>query len=670
MERSDEIPVARENENEEVRRRRVHELLGRPLADSMGILAAALGDESWRVRREAIEVIVSSSPGIGQVTALVELLRDDDNAGLRNATAEAIMRIGASALPALIPYLDDIDHDVRKFVVDALASIGGHEVFDGLVRALDDEDVNVASAAAEGLGASGMKAAVTPLLRALEEHQHDFFRYNVLEALGKVGIPAPLPQIIRDLVSKEMLRRGVYECLGRIGGDEAAAGILLEGALSVMPSIRGAAIASLSLLLQHLDEPAKGRVIRQMRESADNGLLDNLFMAFAGDDRELAGHVVRIIALIADLRGVPVLLNSLSDERMLPIAIKALLQMGKQALDQAVVRYHLADEQERAAICFFIGQLGHNSETVNSLIEQSLDDISTDIRKNAVIAVGKLASVELLSRVTDLLDDESRSVRDAALQTLRLRSACDRGLILDKAMQMMASDLAERRKASSLLFAALDDAENLSRLIKDVEPDVREAAVRAVGRMKLPGTCSLLVMALVDEVDDVRIAAAESLGSCNNCAAVGPLRLALEDSDPWVQAAAIRSLVSIGGRNVIADVMSLWKSGDTVTQLACLDVLEQIGNQEEMSTLLEGMEQHDTEVLKGVIELMGSRAPDLLVPSIDRILSHRDWDVRMSALKACTLLPPEGMEGRLRSLLEKEQNDLVKQEIIQMLDKG
>lgn len=670
MSKSEEYPGFRDVENEEARRRIVHELLGKPLSSSMHIISAALGDGCWRVRREAIEVLVSAAPCAADLGMLVELLRDDENVGLRNATAEAVMRIGSSAVPALLPYLDDNDPDVRKFVVDVLSVICVPEVLDGLVRALDDQDVNVASAAAEGLGTCGQKGAVAHLLRALEEHHHDFFRFNVLAALGKIGVPAPLPQIIRELASKEILRRAVYECLGRIGGDEAAAEILLEGALSCMPSSREAAISSLSLLLQHLDEPAKGNVIKRICEAAESGLLDNLATVFSTHDTELAGHVVRILSVMADLRAVPVLLKALSDERLSSNALKILKSLGKPALDQAIVRFASAGEEERTAICFFIGQFAHNSEAVNTLIDDCLADFSPDVRRNAAIAVGRLASVDLLSKVTNLLDDESNSVRDAALDTLRLRSACDRGLIFDKARQMLASDLAERRKAASLLFAAIDDSENLSILIKDVDPEVREAAVRAVGRMKLPSTCMLLVMALVDEVDDVRIAAAESLGSCRECNAVPPLRLALEDTEPWVQAAAIRSLVTIAGNNVINDVMDLWKKGEVVTQLACLACLDQIGDDLSMVLVADGMESLDSEVMKGVIELLSKQATAILIPHLDNLLSHSDWDVRMSALKACVILPQGEVEMRLNLALEHEQHDLVRQEMIQMLGRG
>ena len=654
-------------ENEELRRRRVHQLMGRPLSESMEIVSAALGDESWRVRREAIEVLVSSNPGVEQVRSLVELLRDDENAGLRNATAEAVMRIGSAAVPALLPYLDDGDHDVRKFVVDALSAIGGEDVLEGLVRALDDPDVNVASAAAEGLGTCGMKSAVKPLLRALEEHQHEFFRFNVLEALGKVGVPAPLPPIIRELASREILRRGVYECLGRIGGDEAAAEILLEGALSPMPSSRYAAIASLSSLIQNLDEPVKGNVVRRISSQLEEGLMDTLSSAFSSGGRVISGHVVRIMSATSRLSCVPILIRALNDEMMMPVALKSLLTIGGPALEVAMARFPEADDEERAAICFLIGKMGVNSDAVNRLVEECLEDPCPEIRMNAAIAVGRLACVDLLSRVTDLLEDDSQSVRDAALETLRLRSACDRGLISEKALNMLGSEVVERRKSASLLFAAIDDTENLSRLIKDVEPDVRESAVRAVGKMRLPGTCSLLVMALVDEVCDVRIAAAESLGACNNCSAVAPLRLALEDQDPWVQAAAIRSLVAIAGQNVLGDVLTLWKKSEPVSQLACLDALQAVNDREALLEIVSSLQGLDSEVLKGVIELLAANAPELLLPVIDNALMHNDWDVRMAALKALELVHPEGMEKLLRRLLEEEQHDLVRQEILSAL---
>ena len=77
---------------------------------------------------------------------------------------------------------------------------------------------------------------------------------------------------------------------------------------------------------------------------------------------------------------------------------------------------------------------------------------------------------------------------------------------------MPAQKHAEKRHSAATLFAALDDDEKLSLLVKDEDAMVRKAAVASLAGMnRLPGIPHL-VMALADEDADVRSAVAGALG--------------------------------------------------------------------------------------------------------------------------------------------------------------
>lgn len=664
-----ERPAILEVEDEELRRRTVHAQLGQPLERCRDLLWSALGDASWRVRKEAVEVLVAARPGQDQIDALIELLRNEENAGLRNATAEVLVRLGRRALPALTAHLQDRDHDLRKLAVDTLAAIGDRSAVAGLITALNDSDVNVAAAAAEALGTIGDRSAVPALLQALERHSHDFFRFNALTALGRVGVPGPLPPAVAALAGQEMLRLAVYECLGRIGGDTAAADILIKGVQLPMPSVRAAALRSLAAVLQHLEPPFRQSVVEQLRAVADQGLLEALLHTDLHADQVLAEAAVVLLEALGDSRGVPVLLKAMGDERLTTRALAALQTMGASAYTAALACFDRSDEVERAAICNLVAQTGQGGEAVERVIGQALSDDAPLVRRKAALAAGALSSVDLVAPLTSLLDDENPSVRDAALYALRQRCSSDGELIRTVAAQMVAAESSERRRAAALLCAASGDSEQLARLIKDEDPQVREAAVRVVGRLGLTGVSSHLVMALVDEAEDVRIAAAEALGGCcGPAAAVEPLRLALQDASSWVQAAALRSLVEQVGEAALPDAMALWQRGDEVAQLACLEVFGLIAAPEGFALISQALGQRDGEVLKGAIEILARHAPDLLTPWLNHIFGHYDWDVRMSAVRACVTLPDQERELLLRTALDREDNDLVRQAIQQLLD--
>ncbi|MDK9717201.1 MAG: HEAT repeat domain-containing protein [Trichlorobacter sp.] len=652
--------------DEEQRYRMVQEQRQLPLQKSREILFNALGDESWRVRKQAVEVLLAARPDQDTLHQLIDLLRDEDNAGLRNATAELLVRCGVRVVPILLGYLDDPDHDLRKLVVDALGALGGEDAHNGLIRALSDPDNNVAAAAAEGVGVAGNARSVPELLRHLEQNQESFFRFNALAALGQIGVPGPLPVVVKQLASQDILRRAVYECLGKIGGDSEAIELLLEGVLSHLPSVRQAAVSSLAQVLQHSDSSLRSSAQKRLCLLSDQGLMEQLAASFVPGNLVLNQAVITILAVTANPCGLGLLFSALSDERLATEAETALKAVGPCAIKAAVARFGQAESSaERAALCRFIGNQGAVEGVV--AIRRGLVDASAQVRAAAAYAAARLSDPELPTLVADLMDDEDVLVREAALATLRRYAGIDQQLISSAAEQLAGSMESERRRGAALLFAAVHNGEGIARLLKDEEPSVREAAARAAGKLKPSDGCSHLMLALVDEEPDVRIAAAEALGDCRDTAAIAPLRLLLNDSDAWVQAAALRSLVQLAGEAALPDLIKLWEQGDEVVQLACLEAFEQVSSPEGLKALSRDLGRHDGEVLKGAIELLHRHDLSLLAPWFNHILCHQDWDVRITAVRASSALPAEERMTLLQMALDREDNDLVRSEILSRL---
>ena len=57
----------------------------------------------------------------------------------------------------------------------------------------------------------------------------------------------------------------------------------------------------------------------------------------------------------------------------------------------------------------------------------------------------------------------------------------------------------------------------------------------------------------------------------------------------------------------------------------------------------------------------------LLTPWMQHILSHPDWDVRITAVRACAKFADEECSRLLQLTLEREDHDLVRAEIISLL---
>ncbi len=649
-------------QDEETRYRLVQEQAGRPFRESRALLFAALGDESWRVRKQAVEILLSMRPATDALHELVDLLRDEENAGLRNAAAELLVRLGERAVAVLLGYLDDSDHDLRKQVVDVLGVIGGKEAQAGLVHALADADVNVAAAAAEGLGHGGDAAAVPALLDALGQNEDLFFRFNVLTALSLIGIAGPLPTIIHQLAGQPMLLRPLYACLGRIGSDLEAVEFLLGGVLAPQTGIRQVALCSLVQVLHRLEAAQAQQFDARLQGLAAEGLLEVLHGACMPGNRELNQAIIDLLGRLADPASAEVLLCFLTDEYLAPRARAVLKSIGRQAVDAAVERFEKSnDPAERAVLCAFLGWLGDAAGAATLI--KGVQDSMPRVRAAAASAAAGLADARLHGSLIRLLEDEDALVRSAALATLRCSTLVDAGQIAQAATRMAQAAEPAQRRGAAQLFADCGDGAGLSCLLNDEDAGVREAAARAAGRLGRDSGCSHLVTALVDEDPDVRIAAAEALAECGNLHAVAPLRLALKDPDAWVQAAVLRSLVRLAGCDAVPDLAHCWEQGDEVVQLACLEVAEQVVSPELLRVLSRGLGSRDGEVLKGAIGLLCRHDVSLLLPWLQHILCHEDWDVRIAAVRVCALLPLEEAALQLQMVLDREENDLVREEI-------
>jgi len=233
--------------DEEDRRSAVSALAGFPFQKIKSLALAALGDESWRVRKEAVDLILSASPGEELARELITLLTIHENAGLRNSVVEVLQAIGERVLPPLVEHLTHEDAGVRKFIVDIMGGIGSPTVLPELSRALTDADSNVAAAAAESLGVIGAVGAVPFLLQALERDDL-LIRYAILEALVKIGTPVPLDSIT-PLARNPLLKKALFECLGVIG-DLASVPMLIEGLVDRARKVREAALTALYMIWQ------------------------------------------------------------------------------------------------------------------------------------------------------------------------------------------------------------------------------------------------------------------------------------------------------------------------------------------------------------------------------------------------------------------------------------
>ncbi|HKJ29276.1 MAG TPA: hypothetical protein VKA22_03610, partial [Desulfuromonadales bacterium] len=111
-----QITDALHSPDEENRLQGLRDLAASDPSEGLGLIFKAFGDESWRVRKQSIDLFLSMPVCKDFIGEVIELLHAEENAGLRNAAVEILGRMGRSAVPMLIEHARCPDHDVRKFI--------------------------------------------------------------------------------------------------------------------------------------------------------------------------------------------------------------------------------------------------------------------------------------------------------------------------------------------------------------------------------------------------------------------------------------------------------------------------------------------------------------------------------------------------------------------------
>ena len=87
--------------DEEVRLNGLQSLSHYAGEERLDLVCAALGDGSWRIRKEAVNLFLSLPQALASAERIVALLYDEENAGLRIAAPEILVKLGSAVLPNL-----------------------------------------------------------------------------------------------------------------------------------------------------------------------------------------------------------------------------------------------------------------------------------------------------------------------------------------------------------------------------------------------------------------------------------------------------------------------------------------------------------------------------------------------------------------------------------------
>ena len=651
-----------ESGDEEARIQVVRDLAGLGLHLPMELLYRAMGDVSWRVRKEASETFLGL-PRAGELAGdIVELLHAQDNAGLRNVGVDILVRLGARALPVLHEELSCSDPDVRKFVLDILGEIGEPASLAVMTEALADGDRNVRAAAAENLGKLRHSEALAPLLEAMEEPDR-LMRFTILEALGRIGQPIPLERISR-YAEDPLLRKALFDCLGQISMAPGAA-LLVTGLNDPMRNVREAAVLSLGALHRNHPQSVAEALARQP-EAADQALAEGL----DSPRMPVVRAALRLVPLISARHCLHRLLPWLADEELGREAAGAILALGSPAVVSLLRDWSQLPERIQASLCYLAAETGA-AEAIEPLLG-ALESDNQELVLAAAHALGRLKVVAALPALTRILregDDEPRRVAQEALGALAESYPEELLVLLSPLMEDPAA--VTRMAAIAVLgkgnFRIIRPMVFLA--LKDNSSEVRQSAVAALGRNPDIEQLDALVLALTDEDADVRRVAAEVLGRLRDRRAVEALALALHDEDPWVRATVVRAIGHIGMDRAGALIREAW--GDPVG-LVCIAALEAwfaFDPDGAFAQLIASLYHNDEEVVGAALALLVTTGRKDWLPAMAEVLiNHDHWEVRLRFAQALEQLKGTTCRELVENRLLIEGEDLVRAQLEQTLE--
>jgi HEAT repeat protein len=666
----EQLRVALRDRDAEIRRRAVLSADQEPSLEVAEVVLSALGDDDWRVRKEAVQVALRRANELALIDPLVEAICQGENVGLRNAALDVLQGLGDQAARALVAALPGVPEHARKFVVEALGDSRGPLIVAELSRAAQSSDTNVASEAIEALARIGGPDAQRAIRSRLSASD-PFLRMAALDALNRCEVSLRWEELA-PLLKDRLLRRVVVTALGRTGEVDAVLPLFAALEDESQPVTAAAAVA-IARLSAHSDEveDAVQLALAQLSERARHALRGVLSTA---PDPESQRAAAELLAEARDVPSLSMMVAHLATDAPMPRLIEALRDWGTQVIEPLLeLCATLPSPRERAIALELCADLAFSDDRaaqvlrprVLGALRESLSDREQSIRMVALRCLGEWGEPQdapHLAAQAIASDPELARTAIRALEKLGGRSA--------EAVEQALAQISEEGSHGVLLATvtagiggqvALD---RLQRLMSSDHAEVRRAAVAGLGRLGGGRAKSLLVIALADEDPDVQIVAAQALGGLRDpqtgAAYVDDLLLALGSELAHVRTAVARALGHTGSALAIAPLRELLRESESGVAIAAVEALGRLGPDQLAQRLEPALLHRDAEVVKAALRVLSDWRDHSAYDALTGALGHAAWDVRQLAAELLGDLGERRAVPSLSAQLAHESDDLVR----------
>lgn len=500
--------------------------------DNLELFFDCLGDESWRVRKEAVD-LATKYPTEAVIKLLIKGLSSEENAGLRNASQEALTLIGTSAIPFLKAQFSVADEDVRKFILDILGDIRCKDVCAFLITALNDTSENVVIAACENIGKIGCENAIDSLLNLLNPDKQ-WLSFVIIESLAQIGVPFDAEKII-PLFNVAQLRKPILDLLPLIKPPYNIE--LLKRAFC--DNSNYLKINAARKLFELFEQNASQ--LNELKTLLKDAINFNETYVKLCEPTANESKVFALLAYITEDENFFKVLIETADDEALEFfgSLANYAPFGNVSLIiSAIDAYEGKKQAYLAYLCGIFGFSGAKTKLIK-LCKSSFGHT----RQAVAFSLGRIGGDDSTSCLFKLLNDPYPDVREQAVNSLALL------INKDSFPYQIAEELFEKGE-KELLLSLLDllhktDAikkEHLNRALKSPFSEVRERTVQIIGARKEKELVNELLFYLTDENENVRLSVIEALGSIGNRDCVETISKFLSSDNLQIKKAAIESI--------------------------------------------------------------------------------------------------------------------------------
>jgi len=478
-------------------------------------LLKAVEDPEWIVRTQAITELMAKVKDIIahkdiRLTRILIHMFSLDNEEIVNLATEGFQEIGPESLHWLHDALHNPSPNIRSNAARTLGLMGSRGSTPYLLDMLQDEDAAVRATACEALGRIGDKISIEPLVLMIQDNVEKV-QDQALAAIARFGKKATVPLL--NALTRERDKfalRAFLKCLGRIG-DPKSVSALISYLRSSYFIVRQSAV---SALIQF--GPIVTRLLLPTL-SYNTSDIDCLKKDACDQEHpELQMRAIKALGGLEDHRAVACL-KELVDTGLPDVqeaASQALFQIGCAFWGRCCALKVLAEVADASVV---------------PQIVPSLKDDSSDVRFEAVRALGKVGGAEAVQHLVRITRKDDRDfIRREAVRFLRTAGQ-GQANILATALRGLKDSSRGVRVESARLLGGFQDAKSILPLLKamaDPHWSVRESAEIALlnfGR----DAAGLLIEALKSASWTTRLRAARLLGEIGAPEAVAPLENAL-----------------------------------------------------------------------------------------------------------------------------------------------